>query len=450
MLKQLKLLAIASFLLAIFSLAAAQDGNPYISNFYRYEPALRQVFCIQEGRDNVMFFGSNHGLYYSDSKDWKFVSNTSIITALAFDSLSGRLIVGGENEIGYIVKNDSGIYRYFPFTNKEILDGVFTKIFIKDGHAWFYSEENIIEVLIMNNTILSQKKASAKITYQGMFMMEDNLFLNTKENGLVLFQDSGFKAPGIKTLVKDRIICSFRLDNNKYLIGTENSALYTFNGKSLSRFSIADSTYLRESVLQGGTDLNNSIAFSTQLGGCIIVDKKTGKTINTINYMSGLPDDEIFAIGKDNNSGVWLAHQYGLSRIALKFPVNLFSNYPGLNGIISSVIEFDNSVYVSTNEGIFYLNKKQEFAAREVAEKHPQRKPSVQGKEVSQTNKSSEVQEPEAAKKKPGLFKRLLKVFFRLKRKRRLKNKSAQDLKDRKRKFIPSRLFTITRKDSGH
>ena len=150
--------------------------------------------------------------------------------------------------------------------------------------------------------------------------------------------------------------------------------------------------------------------------------------------MSGLPDDEIFAIGKDNNSGVWLAHQYGLSRIALKFPVNLFSNYPGLNGIISSVIEFDNSVYVSTNEGIFYLNKKQEFAAREVAEKPAKRKPSVQGKEVSQTNKSSEVQEPEAAKKKPGLFKRLLKVF-QTEEKKKIEEQISPEVEKQKKKI---------------
>jgi serine phosphatase RsbU (regulator of sigma subunit)/ligand-binding sensor domain-containing protein len=407
MLKIIKLLFIAFFLLASFSKVKGQDGNPYISNFEPYEPALRQVFSIQEGHGNVMFFGSRRGVHYFDSEEWKLVSTPMIPSVLAFDSLSEKLLVGGNNDIGYVQKDTRGSFNYVSFANKEIVNGVFTRICILGNIAWFYSEDNIVEVSLKTSLIIKQNKAVTKNSYQGVIITSDKLFLNTKEKGLVEVQDSGFQSIGIRSLDKEKIIFSFSVDNNKYLLGTENGILFIFNGKTISRFSISDSTYLRESILQGGIELNNSMAFSTLLGGCIIADKKTGKTINIINYNSGLPDDEIFALGKDKNSGVWLAHQYGLSRIALQFPVRNFSNYSGLKGTLNSMIEFDNTVYVSTNEGVFFLNKKQEVAVHEVIEKKAARQSSAQPKETSKKDQPAETKEQQPPKKKPGFFARL-------------------------------------------
>lgn len=431
MLNHYKLFFIALFLLSCLGMLQAQDGNPYISNFEPYEPALRQVFCIQEGHGNVMFFGSRRGVHYFDSEEWRLVATPTIPTSLALDSVSGKVLVGGNNDIGFIEKDFKGNYTYTSMTAKEIVNGVFTRICIIGNIAWYYSDDNIVEVSLKTNQIIKQKKAIVKSAYLGVVVVEDKLFLSTKEKGLVEVQDSGFRSLGIKSLEKEKIVCSFPVENNKCLFGTENGILFLFNGKALTRFPISDSTYLRESILQGGIELNNTIAFSTLLGGCIVADKKTGKTINIINYNSGLPDDEIFAIGKDKNSGIWLAHQYGLSRIALQFPVRYFSNYTGLKGTLNSMLEFDNTVYVSTNEGVFYLNKKEEFATHEVIEKKTEKKAVAASKEPSQKDQSTEQQTP---KKKPGFFARLF-GSSRSEEKQKIEEQSNPEIEIRKKKI---------------
>ncbi len=79
-----------------------------------------------------------------------------------------------------------------------------------------------------------------------------------------------------------------------------------------------------------------------------------------------LPDDEIFALGIDNNHGLWLSHQYGLTRADLSLPVENFSIYPGLKGNLITSLWHNNELYVATSEGVYYLNEVKNYSQVEV------------------------------------------------------------------------------------
>ncbi len=83
-----------------------------------------------------------------------------------------------------------------------------------------------------------------------------------------------------------------------------------------------------------------------------------------------MPDDEVFAIGSDNCGGLWLSHQYGLTRADLNLPVENFTIFPGLKGNLTSALQFNNELYVSTSEGIYYLREIRDYSEVEVLVKN--------------------------------------------------------------------------------
>jgi hypothetical protein len=61
---------------------------------------------------------------------------------------------------------------------------------------------------------------------------------------------------------------------------------------------------------------------------------------------------------KDRNEGVWVAHEYGFTRIATNLPFRSFHLYSGLQGNLLCVQSFQDKIYVGTTLGLFILTQK--------------------------------------------------------------------------------------------
>jgi hypothetical protein len=159
-------------------------------------------------------------------------------------------------------------------------------------------------------------------------------------------------------LEKEEVMFSLPYDQKMVLLGLGNGKLSLFDGIKFYDYQIKDDGYLEQNILSEGIVVSDSLyAFSTLDGGAMIVERKSGIVRHTINYQNGLPDDEVFALGSDNNNGLWISHQDGLTRAEFNLPVGNFSIYPGLQGNLITSIWHDNELYVATSEGVYYLTQ---------------------------------------------------------------------------------------------
>ena len=124
----------------------------------------------------------------------------------------------------------------------------------------------------------------------------------------------------------------------------------------------------------------------------LLLDKISGKVRFTINNQNGLPDDEIFAIGSDKSGGLWLSHQYGLTRADLNLPVGNFSIYPGLKGNLTTSLRHNNELYVATSEGVFYLTEVKNYSEVEILIKNKPEsyssQPDIQSEKIQEAKNS--------------------------------------------------------------
>ena len=195
--------------------------------------------------------------------------------------------------------------------------------------------------------------------YTFMFEFNGRLFVYKTGSGLQSFYSNKPEKSTIQLSISKSLVFAAEYDKQNILLGTSENKLYLFNGKDISQFKIQDQQYINDGGLIDGKALDtDKIALATAESGCMVFDKKTGKTLYTINYQTGLPDDEILAMGIDKNHGIWLAHNYGLTRIDAGIPIKNFSSYKGLTGIIQATTMYNNKLYVAASSGVYFLEKK--------------------------------------------------------------------------------------------
>ncbi len=377
----------------------AQEGYPFISNYVTHKLLDKQVFDISQNGYYVMQFATRKGILIFDSENWQLVNSPDIVLSLFYDTLSNITYAGCSNDFGILERSMNGVYQYQSLSGMSYA-GEVTEIIRNKEEIIFFSADRITKLQVNDNQDAFYIDAEAEEYFAGIFKYHDRIFINSNINGLYEMTDSALlEFPEDVGFADKSILFQFPFSENEVMIGTDDNELILFNGTGFRTFDLKDREYLLESELTGGVNIDDQyFAIATVLGGCLILEKSTGESKYIMNYQNGLPDDEIYSIGIDRNKGIWLSHEYGLSRIDLLLPVKNYNTYPGLKGNVESVAYLDGTLYIGTNEGIFYLGEKKDYLEEEivikVVEEIPAEKSAVKKEQKVQGQVEEEPQEP--------------------------------------------------------
>ncbi|MFP4620781.1 MAG: hypothetical protein ACLFM7_05685 [Bacteroidales bacterium] len=193
-------------------------------------------------------------------------------------------------------------------------------------------------------------------------------------------------------------------------------------------FSLDNQSYIEESILTNGLELGDDrFALSTLAGGVLIIDKKTGELLYAINYRTGLPGDEVAAIARDKNNGLWISHAYGITRADLDLPVKKFSTYPGIEGNLINTLEQDSLLYLATGEGLYRLEEGKNYQEKEITFRVEEEVP-VENKSEEQTERKEDQKEnrEKTGNANQSVFKKFFNKIFGGKKEKRKREKAAE------------------------
>lgn len=373
-------------LMLLISQLKAQNGAPLLSSFKESNEIENQSWAICQDDNNVMLFANRRGILEYDGHGWNTVSIPVIPYSLKYNAAEKKVYVGGDNNYGYIARDNKGIYRYISLSGDSTGVGMITRILFTDSTVYYYGEQSISRHNLKSGKLELRLLQKENEPFSGMFITPKNTFINVMSKGLYRLESDTLFPIVTGYLFKDEeILFGLPYSNNLVLIGKSKSGLSLFDGIKSYNYQIRDQGYLQQSVLFEGLSFSDSLyAFSTLEGGAIVVGKKSGKLKYIVNYNNGLPDDEIFAMGVDNNHGLWLSHQFGLTRADLQLPVENFSIFPGLKGNLITSLWNNNELYVATSEGVYYLKEAGNNVEAEVGAKSKQNIITKNGKSVEQ------------------------------------------------------------------
>jgi len=362
-----KIISTGYFLLCVLTVFA-QKGNFFLSDYqHTFNHISYETNAIVQGTRGQMYFATPKGVVRYDGNFWTQIKTGYAVNDLAI--ANDQIFTAGRDACGIIFTDIDGKEKYKSITSQP-LEGNFISIKVIGQKVYFISSVRIIEYNAETDQILTNLVPNKQDAFQECFTLADQVFIKSSDKYLWQLKKGKLSKTNIQ--LPDSLQASFVFaeplrTSARTFIGTFDGQFLIFDGKRFQNIDFEDSKYLKNSILTNAKILNrNLMVFSTFQGGLVILKMNDNKTFELsndlengtayINYQNGLQDNEILALGTDKNNGIWVAHDYGYSRIDYDLPINRFDYY-GLDGNILDVKTLDKKLYVATGNGIYYLDK---------------------------------------------------------------------------------------------
>lgn len=309
---------------------------------------------MEQDTRGILYFATNDGIQLFDGKEWELLSAKGAIYSVVKDK-SGSIYWSGSMGYGKIAPDVNGRDSLFVLSSN--VANVFQSVaigeqiyLVNDRFVYVVNPESSSRATIQSTTLTG--------SFTGIFDLHEQVYVTT-ESGNIFKLENNNLAHADFSLPDDVDVVTTATLNGDYVVLASNNRIYACSKRlALKEIILQDQGYADASVIVNIAWVNSQlIALGTLRGGVIFANPISGKTLEIANYTTGLPDNEVFAIMSDNNQSIWVAHDYGFTRVAPYLPFRSFSHYPGLEGNLLCALSYRNSVFVGTSLGLFKLVK---------------------------------------------------------------------------------------------
>ncbi|MFT6747196.1 MAG: hypothetical protein ACJAZ2_001544 [Glaciecola sp.] len=311
-----------------------------------------------------LFVANAYGVKVYDGDKWATTplpGGTSPIS-LSFSN-DKVLFVGGYNEMGYIKKDEFGVYNYISlidllprgFDNKI---GWVSYCVAHQDKVYFASEFNIY---VYNGKEISVIKPEPGTSHSFLGIYDDKLYVI--EDGKSVFT---VDSTGVSYFKNDVDFPEFRgvedKGNNEFVIyGTEN--VYTLKGNQLE--AIKKLKFIGEHTISDVIITDNEKIISTQQNGIYVLDKYYNLKYHFNIDNSTIADSYIYQISLNSKGDICLATNNGISIINFGSPMLNIGKTNNVYGAGYSSYYDNNEMYLGTSQGLYYCsdwkNNKNDF-----------------------------------------------------------------------------------------
>jgi hypothetical protein len=311
-------------------------------------------FDITQDDRGVLYFANKAGVLQFDGRSWSLIATPGPVYTVTVSS-SGQLYAGGLSGFGRLVDQGDGSSYESLSAGNPLATNIFQSA--ASGELMYFLSGDALFVLNATNGQIEKTLAPSKeqIAFKSIFQVGPDVYVTTEGNEILSVKNSGLERSKINPSAGEIVFAHTLGTTGKTLIGTSADRVFIHQDDQLNEIIIKDHDYLHSNVMVSGSWVNESlIALGTLRGGVIFVNAG-GETQEITNYYTGLPDNEVFALLSDHQQNIWVAHDYGYTRIAPFLPFRTFNHYPGLEGNLMCAYSLENHVYVGTTLGLFKL-----------------------------------------------------------------------------------------------
>jgi class 3 adenylate cyclase len=338
---------------------ASAAFSPYLKNYTPQDyKASSQNWAILEDKRGVMYFGNNSGVLEFDGVDWRLIPTQGVgVRSLCRDS-SGKIIVGGVNQMGYLSPDSLGNLRFVSLLEK--IPPPYNHF--KD--VWFTQATRDAVYFVTDSVVYQWKNAKfsffkAPISrYTGCNVAKGKLFLGL-ENGSIYELNQGKLSlyyDGKKLASKITALLPYR--DKELLICTAEKGLFTLQDNLLVPIPNKQlNDWLKQSDIWQAIRLpDGKYVLATLRSGAVLLSAEL-QLLRVLQKNIGLLNDEITAVLLDRYNDLWLTSYFGISRIEAYSSATYANEAAGLQGSITALLRHEGTLFVGTSFGVFYQHK---------------------------------------------------------------------------------------------
>ncbi len=345
-----------------------QYGIPQIKN---YPPEItkgsEQNWSIVQDHRGIIYVGNDEkGILEFDGHEWRTIPipNKSIVRSLAVGE-DGTVYAGAVADFGHLKPDATGNLYYeslLPHLDTSYYNFADVwKTYFHKGKTYFCSTNYFF--IYDPETREIEVVDPHKHTLFG-FIELDNFYAGSYTEGLMIVEDdTTLVVPGGEYYKLKNIFALEQFDDNRLLIGTPESGFslyHTQTGNVDSAFaSERANQFARQNLISHLLALpGDRFLISTQNGGLATMNGE-GQLEEIITKSDGMQDRTVYYSylnpRKSHNDPVWAALSIGVSRINLNSPFRIFRESAGFLGLINTIEQLDDDLYIGTKTGLYKL-----------------------------------------------------------------------------------------------
>jgi hypothetical protein len=331
-------------------------GIPGIQNYPRsVYNAGTQNWGIAQDEKGFIYFANNDGLLRFDGIHWELfrISPASAVRSVLVGS-DNQIFVGTYNDFGLLKPDSQGRMLF------ESMRHLLPADTIHFGDIWrIHESDNLIVFQSFEHIFLYDGKnlvtTTPQVRYNLSFNVGNSLYVQEPSVGIFKYNNNQFE----KTSWSDKlsgmeVLAMLEIQDSLILVGTVGDGIFRLNKGEIEKWDTPANKLIEEYKLYSATRLSKEfIAFGTILNGVVVADSH-GNVIQHINMNKGLQNNTVLSMFTDQNKNLWLGLDNGIDHVEINSPLTFLSGKEG-QGAGYSAIVFDETLYLGTNQGLFYM-----------------------------------------------------------------------------------------------
>ncbi|MGL1889893.1 MAG: hypothetical protein OCD76_25495 [Reichenbachiella sp.] len=313
-------------------------------------------YQIKSDSNGELHIANRSGVLQYDGESWHHIPTPSAAISLDLNG-ENQLYIGCVGDFGLLAIVDKKL-QYQSLDTVANDDGLYFQTSYLDSSVYFVNEEKIVRYDVVTSSISSTSLVDFNDFFTKLFVVDGKILVQTDKELYEYVNDELVSFDWPESNSNEFIFFEKHPSEDVYLAGTTDNTIYIYEHGVFTLCGVSELLFNNESFVDNGIWVDDdNFALSTLENGAILYNYRQKRTIEVINREKGLPDNEVHAIGVDREHGLWISHEFGLSRMELGIPFKTFSNAQGLDGHLYEAFFYDSSLYVATSEGVYHLTK---------------------------------------------------------------------------------------------
>lgn len=349
-----KILFLISFI-GIVSIVTAQELPPIIKFSNAMYNAGNQNWMIAQGENQFIYFANNEGLLEYNGSNWRLYKSPNETIIRSVKVIGKRIYTGCYMDFGFWSQNSSGNLIYTSLAKK-----IKTKI-LEDEQIWniiSYDQWVVFQSLDQLYIYDSQQqsfqiiKPSTKILKS--FLSGSTIYFQTSDYNLFEINQGKGKLVAKGSMLKFTKIVNVYPNTNGLLVLTQNDGFHILQNDSFQKFNTEADNEIANSNIYSSQQLHDgSYAVGTISNGVYILTPQ-GKIKFNLTQSKGLCNNTVLSLFEDSSNNLWVGLDNGINCINLNSPVRSYIDESGTLGTVYSSIVYKDSIFLGTNQGLFY------------------------------------------------------------------------------------------------
>jgi hypothetical protein len=338
------------FLLVRIQVLMGQSGNYLVS---KHKPSIEHqnsYFSAATNSNGTIYLASRNGLIKYDGDRDILINTGGSVFDVKLDENEQTFLA---TSIG-LIRVENGIQMISlmpPGENSSVHQVLVTKNGVYGlGTDAVYFRENGSDSTTVFRTDLSGR-------LYNLYELEERIYVNSENKGTLEVINGALVSDVPEFMEREVIVYTSKNASGKYILGTINGELHTYENGKTSRVIISQPSFTESEPMSGLWYSDEIVVIGTMNSGVFFLNVNSGKIESIVDYNSGLDDNEVVSLTQNKNKGISAIGRYAISHILPDVPVRNYEYYEGVSGDVLSVLHNNGSLYVGTNLGLFRLNK---------------------------------------------------------------------------------------------